>query len=221
MEAILKARILSQDGVSQIEREQFVDLIMKLAREKSWLREECGWIIYSSLQADQPGHDASNLAKTIIDGLGQNKLVLTPEGVAIWLSVRSLYPTLTLPKAPWSHQDPLHSENVTQLAAVLKEAPMQKTGSEGENESVQRGMWNSKPHFAWDLILTTLFQDSQLEADGNGPQRITFEMFWSHAVNGESLYCAGLAYTVDHTRADATQTAFSPPLHQRSANTGA
>lgn len=160
-------------------------MTFELATGKPWLREECGWIIYNALQPGALPEDKAILAKTAIDRLCANKFALSPEGVAIWLSVRSRYPEVKLPKQPWRHQDPLHADNQSDFAKVMKESPVRSGNPNGEDEDHRRGMWNSKPHFAWDVVFEIFYQAQAPDAPAPGGDRPTFNQFWKSAVDGK------------------------------------
>lgn len=157
-----------------------LDAIFELARKKSWLREECGWIVYKTLQDSLVSPWGKDLAEAAIDRLCIGQMARTPEGVAIWLTGRALYPDIHLPEQPWRHQDPLYVKNSTALAQVMRESSY-GSGSQTDREDhklQQKGMWNSRPNFAWSVILKELYLSSLKK------KRLTFSSFWQVVVDG-------------------------------------
>jgi DNA polymerase phi len=113
-----------------------------------------------------------------IDRLCANGLEKTPEGVAIWLSICHHDPKVTFPKSPWQYKNPLHQSNLTTLAKVLKETPPREEGD--KKASDQKGSWNSKLHFAWNIVLSELYDSECATIKTAGP----FNEFWRSVVDG-------------------------------------
>ncbi|KAI9808923.1 MAG: DNA-directed DNA polymerase [Pycnora praestabilis] len=184
-EAIIKSSILFQSLAPSVHWSRILDLILELAKKKPWLREECGWIIYGGLQFLSTKFTNQAYAQVVIDKLVSHGLVKTPEGVAIWLSIQTLFPTVRLPMEMWRHEDPLNAKETTTLAKVLKEASTPRDVQNGEDvHGLQKGMWNSKLHFAWDVVLAELYGRQALTGGNSArSQRMNFADFWNEVVD--------------------------------------
>ncbi|KAI9876926.1 MAG: DNA-directed DNA polymerase [Pleopsidium flavum] len=184
-EAIIKSLILFNSSESHKHWRQILDLIYELAEKKPWLREECGWIIYEAIQLLARQVFDPSYAQMVIDQLCSNRLAKTPDGISIWLSVQSSFPTVKLPKGVWHEEDPLHIKGKSALAKVLKEASESKKPQNGSEGSRQKGMWTSKLHFAWDIVLASFFErHSQLGlGHSNPPKRLNFVDFWFEIID--------------------------------------
>lgn len=126
-------------------------------------------------------------AQLVIDRLCSNRLAKTPEGISIWLSVHSSFPTVKLPRGIWHGEDPLHVKEKAVLAKVLKEASESKELQDGGERSRQKGMWNSKLHFTWDVVLATFFERQTQPGWGlsKPPKRLNFVEFWMEVIDSE------------------------------------
>ncbi|KAK5465368.1 DNA-directed DNA polymerase [Exophiala xenobiotica] len=172
-----------------------LDLICDLAIKKPWLRQECGWVVLTSIASGGPDVP-EQFAIDSVEVLVANKLIRTPEGLAIWLTTARLFPHANLPKSVWKHGDPLATKDVNLLADILKDARSQSQ-ADAESEAQGSARWSATLHFAWDVVLGELFRDSgpashngshnglHSVTDKNG--RVTFALFWQKAVD-ESLF---------------------------------
>ncbi|KAK4939403.1 DNA-directed DNA polymerase [Elasticomyces elasticus] len=191
-DAVLKSGMLFQKP-HQDQWLRVLNLLCALAIKKPWLRQECGWLLATCI-ASSSGEIAQAFAVDAIETLSTNKLIRTPEGVAIWLTTVRVFPHAKLPKSTWKHGDPLARKDVALLADILKDA---RTQPEADPDSEAQGSarWSANLHFAWDVVLGELIRDFPTTVDGdkngtNGTkknERITFEMFWKKVVD-ESLF---------------------------------
>ena len=176
---------------------QILELIFGLAQKKAWLREECGWILYKSIQNLKVQVNGSTYAQTIIDKLIANGLAKCPEGVAIWLGIQSIFPGVSLPSSVWQHESPLYRKEKASLSKILKEAsttgPLQP---EANSKIAQNSSWSPNLHFAWDVVLSAiLLPDSTNQS--KSLKLITFADFWTEAVDSEllsSFFCKRSLY---------------------------
>lgn len=134
---------------------QVLDLIINLARQKSWLREECGWTLYQAIRnLGKDGHD-SKYIQLIVDKIQENGLIKTPEGVAVWIATTESSPDVRLPKGEWKYDNPLHQKGKNTLAVILKETSKVHSDHDGSDSKIsQKGNWNSKLHFSWEIIIS-------------------------------------------------------------------
>ncbi len=165
-------------------------IIYDLAKKKSWLREECGWIIYAATQQLASHGSDPSYAQLVIDQLCSSGLAKTPEGIPIWLSVQSNFATVKFPKGVWQGEDPLHVKDVRTLAKVLKEASEPNATHVAGEASRQRGTWNAKLHFAWDAVLADVLREgsSTVSIGTKTPKHLNFADFWIEIVDST---CSG------------------------------
>ncbi|PHH64527.1 hypothetical protein CDD81_4306 [Ophiocordyceps australis] len=147
-----------------------LDLLLKLAEKKSWMRPQCGWLLVQALEQMNQGQARATMLKLDESGLAKNA-----EGVATWLVAIERWPSLKL--KPW--RDPLASKQLCDLAAVLKESF--KESSESTQSKNKQAGWTAQLHFAWDLIIKRFAkEDTTAETDG-------LDLFWSRVVD-DSLF---------------------------------
>ncbi|KAI5861681.1 DNA polymerase phi-domain-containing protein [Durotheca rogersii] len=149
---------------------QVLDLLLKMAEKKAWMRSHCGWIIVESLPQMGQGRAEETLRKLSSVGLGK-----TAEGVGIWTRALSCYPNLKTPEKPW--RDPLSPSVIPEVARVLKENVARDSGEDAPIIKARQGGWNPQLHFVWDLILAVF---------GNGSGKETkdkLRLFWNTAID--------------------------------------
>lgn len=192
-EAILKSGICFAKGNGD-EFDRLLELLCALALKKPWLRQECGWILFNCIASQ--GNELSEVAAVqIIDKLVSNKLIRTPEGVAIWLSTAKRFPKAELPKSAWKGGDPLARADVHILAEILKDARALPNQQDAELSAQGSARWSANLHFAWDVVLAEIFADAQavlqfpkgVKSTASREERLPFNVFWNVAVE-ESLF---------------------------------
>lgn len=147
-----------------------LDLLLKLANKKVWLRSQCGWVIVQSV--DQM-HQKD--AKITLEKVADAGLAKTPEGVAIWLVARDRFPELKV--KPWPN--PLANKSLSELAAVLKESFQDFSKEQGDRaQKNKQASWTAQLHFVWDIILAHYVKQGAAEAE-------EFEQFWTRVVDGK------------------------------------
>lgn len=159
-----------------------LEIVLDLAKNKVWLREECGSLLYSNLPLLYRQRKA--FAQTLINKFLQPEAGLceTPEGVAIWLQAQDQSSDLELPKGIWQHQNVLNSKESIRLTQIILESSKQ---SEGPCRSSSKAVWRPKVHFVWEAILSRLLNPPKESKH----KLLTLDQFWKRAVDGES-YCA-------------------------------
>ena len=158
-----------------------------MAQKKGWLREECGWILYKSVEILKAYDNGITYAQILIDKLNAHGLSKTPEGIALWLGIQSTFPSVVLPPSVWHKEDPLHRKEKATLANTMKDVstigPLQ---AETKSKIAKNTTWSSSLHFAWDVILASLIE--QAHANQEDPAKTTnFAEFWTEAVDSELL----------------------------------
>lgn len=183
-EAIIKSGILFH-GTNDAERyERILDIIYDLAKEKSWLREQCGFVLYQSLETSS----TLGYIHAVIDKLRSAGLAKTPEGVAIWISVQKKFPSVTVPKDVWHRDSPLDRREKSHLALILKEASISEldgANSNAKSNQKQRGFWSAKVHFAWLVVITELLIHSESTDAMKSLKCMEFGEFWNRCVEGK------------------------------------
>lgn len=189
-EAIIKSSILFKPKAFFPEWTKLLDLVFDLAQKKPWLREECGWVIYRSVYELSAQKLEAKFVEAALERLSQHELVRTPEGVAIWLAAKDLFPGASFPSKAWKHDDPLDAKEHSQLAKVMKDSSSIVTGNEGQEKQKSSGVWNSKLHFAWDAVISRFIdaptKDSS-KSKKSSSSRLSFADFWTEVVDSTYL----------------------------------
>ncbi|KAH8675941.1 DNA polymerase phi-domain-containing protein [Xylariales sp. PMI_506] len=154
-----------------------MELLLKLANQKAWLRSQCAWVIVETLPQMGQEKASETLNKLVEIGLGK-----TAEGVGIWLKAASCYPQLKMPSKPWTN--PLAPKSIPELANVLKENVKQDTGNTESLTTTNPGNWTAQLHFVWDLILAHFIGQAKSGKADNVEQ---FKVFWNTVID-DGLY---------------------------------
>ncbi|RAK72559.1 DNA-directed DNA polymerase POL5 [Aspergillus fijiensis CBS 313.89] len=197
-EAIIKSGILFGGGAAAAapaEWTRLLDRVFELAKKKPWLREECGWIVYRcvlDLAASRKSEGKKEqvnvaLVEVALERLCAHDLARTPEGVAVWLAAKEAFPSAKFPAKVWKHEDPLDAKERVSLGKVMKDSSdSSASSSASEDGDGQKkgssGVWNSKLHFAWDVVLGRLAQVPKAKAKGES-SRLGFAEFWTEVVD--------------------------------------
>ncbi|RVX71831.1 hypothetical protein B0A52_04230 [Exophiala mesophila] len=182
-DAILKSGIFFARS-DQVQWKQLLDLIAALAIKKPWLRQECGWILFSCISANTAVPVPQTFAIDTLEALLSHKLIRTPEGVAVWIATTKRFPDAKLPKSAWKHEDPLASKEINALSTILKDARASQPDQDFEAQG--SATWSANLHFAWDVVLSELYA-TVAEPQVSARDRVSFEKFWAVAVE-ESLF---------------------------------
>lgn len=183
-EAIIKSKILLQPNVPINIWDHILDIICELAMKKPWLREECGFVLFTAVQMLQK--QDSQRAQSVIDKLHIKGLSKSSEGVAVWVALYANFPDLQFPSGIWRHENPLNHKEIRKLARTLKEAPAtESTDNIAESKHLQKGAWSSNVHFAWDVILTKLLTGEPAIKELRKSKNVSFARFWEQCVDGK------------------------------------
>ena len=169
-----------------------IDIILELAKKKSWLREECGWVLCAALK-DPPTMDGAYV-EVLFEKLHSNGLIKTPEGIGLWITAMQAYPGVKYPKHVWHHGNPLHQKEKASLARILKETSTNHDTAGTAKKASQRGTWTSRLHFSWDVVFKALLEER--------PKQLAFSDLWTEAVDSESLPLLTITMTLQ--RSDIT-----------------
>jgi DNA polymerase phi len=192
-EAILKSDLLFREG-GESHFNHLLDLLCSLALKKPWLRPEFGWVLYNCI-TDEHNKLPTKLAVDIVENLIANKLIRTPEGVAIWIAVTRRFPKAKLPTSAWKSGDPLARKDISALSDILKDARAHQGPQSSELSAQGSARWSPNLHFAWDVVLAAVFRNAPAKIEngmnGKNPplegKKITFDVFWNTVVD-ESLF---------------------------------
>jgi DNA polymerase phi len=165
--------------------------IYKIAQDVPWLREECGMMLCNFVKALATAESqADAYLNVMLSSLKSHELSKTPEGIAIWITIKSHFPTFELPSKIWRKNDPLCTkERATLVKAMTGTMPQEPVdaeangekvtgkGKKGKAPKVKMGTWQHNPHFAWNLVLQ--------EAITTMPKASKFQQFWIEVVDSE------------------------------------
>ena len=162
-----------------------VHQLCQLAAEIPWLREECGIVLFDAAQIASEDSISDVYTEILIEMLCQKRLYQTPQGVAIWLSIKKNNPDMKLPKGIWHHQDPLSSKERGRLATIMREDYSQiENDAKGDTISLKSGLSLPQISFAWDVIFTHLIDDTDTEREKLSKN---FSKFWNEVVDGKAI----------------------------------
>lgn len=130
-------------------------------------------------------------AKEMIVRLRTFKLLSTPQGVAVWLTVQSDF-SQVLVEGVWHNNDPLSKKERTRLAKILKEN-FHGDAEDGTSGSTKNAAANPNPSFTWDLVLTELLRRDEQHNTSN--EKREFPQFWTDTVDSKAQYPACLTVT--------------------------
>ena len=190
-DAIIKSRVL----IARNEQESWkhlLNVLCEISQKKPWLRQECGWMLYHfcSTTIDT---SLQSFVEDVVDVLSVQKLIRTPEGLAIWLAAKQSFPHAKLSKHVWKHSHPLAAKDLKSVADIMKDAKSQP--SQDEFEAQGAASWSANLHFAWDVVLRLLYLSDQQRAtkeightgEKAGKSLASFHEFWLSVVD-EGLF---------------------------------
>ncbi|KAJ6113902.1 hypothetical protein N7523_007219 [Penicillium sp. IBT 18751x] len=176
-EAIIKSNVLFNPSLPFEHWTKVIEVVFELAQKKPWLREECGWIIYRCVYDLSAREMDTKFVEAALARLCEYSLAATPEGVAIWLAAKDMFPTAKFPSKTWKHDDPLDPKERGSLSKIMKES----SSEQEEGKAKSSGVWNSKLHFAWDAVLSRTGDGSSKSKDKHA--RLSFADFWLEVVD--------------------------------------
>lgn len=169
-QAILQSDILA--GATEENAKYVFGAIAELAAHKDWLRSECGALLLEFIKTPEGSRMKDESVRILIDSWATKNLIKTPEGVALWLTVKTTFPGAKLPKGHWTHNNPLAAQDRPALTKALL-----KTEVDGDDQSngskKKSGTRQTMPNFAWAVILSHLYQEGHEKE---------FSQFWEECV---------------------------------------
>ncbi|CAK4034288.1 DNA polymerase V like [Lecanosticta acicola] len=169
--AVLQSDILAK--TSQSDARHLFDAIAQLATEKDWLREECGAMLHEFLSSQQATQVQDEVIRSLIDSWGSKGFLKSPEGVALWLTVKNAFAGVKLPKATWHHNNPLSTQERATLTNILLKNAVESGDRFNDAAKKKSGARQIVPSFAWQVILAYLYKED------TGRQ---FHSFWEDCV---------------------------------------
>ncbi|KAK0734480.1 DNA polymerase phi-domain-containing protein [Lasiosphaeria miniovina] len=177
LECFIRADILYSDKTRWF---AVLDLLLKLAEKKSWLKPQCGFIV-----AQAVAQMKRKLAEKTLQVLAENGYPKTPEGVGIWIAALDRFPEMQVPSQPWKH--PLAATSLSALPAALKDTGSESTGDQEPGKKQKTANWTARLHFVWDTIVAHFVKlGKQAEADAAEQ----FKKFWNRVVD-EGFFSKG------------------------------
>ena len=188
-EVIIKSEILFHSSTGFEAWSDILDIIYDLAKKKSWLREECGFILFDSISVLKSKD--IKYAQTVINKLLANGLSKTPQGIAIWIGIRTAFSSTDLPHGVWHNEDPLNRKESSKLIQILIEAPIANSPQDGaESGNTGKSPWSTKLPFVWEVIL-----DEVLDIQPRSPwkntksaKKVKFAEFWEKCIDRKLVY---------------------------------
>ena len=182
-EAIIRSHLILQYK-DRDQWKRLLELLCRTATRKPWLRQECGWVLFEFVSDDSvEAKDVHGLfTEDIIKALAANKMIRTPEGVAIWIGAEDSHADSDLSGHVWKYGHPLAKKYLGALAQIMRDARPEDADDE---DGVQgAAMWSPKHHFAWNVLIMTLIQYEP------APGNISIEDLWQGTVE-QSLFATG------------------------------
>ncbi|KAK5124390.1 hypothetical protein LTR85_001607 [Meristemomyces frigidus] len=157
LHAVLQSNAALISTVSDAEWQDFLAAVVGLAKQKDWLRTECGAMLYEYLESANGSQLSSQRVQPLIAALRDQQVLRTAEGVALWLSIASHWPE-ALPKDVWQKKDPLSSDELLQVKKIMQGSSTDDVENASAGKPSNSGTRQSQPSFAWKVLLTQLYK---------------------------------------------------------------
>lgn len=168
---------------------QLLDHIYGMARDIPWLREECGLVLVEAVKSLKAQPQFEQCAEEAIKRLTPFKLVSTPQGVAVWLTVRTSFEKV-LPDGVWHQKDPLSRKERSRLAKLMKE-DFHVNSENAKDETIKSAAANPNPTFAWNLVFGEILRrDEESKGSAKEPAKPEFTQLWIDLVDSEFVECS-------------------------------
>ncbi|ROW02019.1 hypothetical protein VPNG_07646 [Cytospora leucostoma] len=179
VECFVRAKVLFDDVTRW---HTILDLLIRLAKKKVWLKPQCAWVIVQAVPQMDQGIAEDTFQK--LDAAGWAK---TPDAVAVTVAFTERFPKIKLPSKSW--RDFLSSKYLGELPAVLKDSGKQESSKQEATEQepgqkgpkVKQGSWTAQLHFVWDLILSHYIRLTNTMSSEDASDQ--FKQFWSRVVD--------------------------------------
>lgn len=179
LQALINSKVLFNPSLSSFEIiSSFISTLLELAASKSWLRESATFTLcqFIKIISDSPLPFKDDILLQILQSTNDNDLNLSTEGIAIYLSIpnsATLSTSVTNPKSFWKNGNPLSRGNLPTLAKALKDVEVIEDTSADEvknddgkkKKSTQKGSWNPKLPFVWELLVNFFNTNGKEQSD--------------------------------------------------------
>ncbi|KAF3049498.1 hypothetical protein E8E11_006495 [Didymella keratinophila] len=180
--AVMQSSIVIEPELSMECWNQLMDRIYGMARDIPWLREECGMVLVEAVKSLKAQPQLEQCAEEAIKRLTPFKLVSTPQGVAVWLTVRASFEKV-LPEGVWHQKDPLSRKERSRLAKLMKE-DFHVDAENAKDEAIKSAAANPNPTFAWNLVFgEVLRRDEKSKGSAKEPPKPEFPQLWVDIVD--------------------------------------
>lgn len=169
-QAILQSDILA--NATEDNARYVFGAIAELAAHKDWLRSECGALLLEFIKTPEGVRLKDENVRVLIDSWAAKNLVKTPEGVALWLTIKATFPGAKLPKGHWHHNNPLSAQDRPLLTKALLKTEVD-TDNQASGTKRKSGTRQTMPNFAWAVILAYLYEQNREKE---------FVQFWEECV---------------------------------------
>ncbi len=181
-QAIIQSSIVFEPVFSLECWNLLLDLICGMAHDIPWLREECGMVLVESVQNLKASIKSQNCIGDVVKHLSTRKLLYTPAGVGVWLTIQKNYEDV-LPEGIWHENDPLSKKERLRLAKILKEN-FHDGVEKGASTATKTASANPNPSFAWDLALFEVLRRDE-QSRSMGKSKLKFPQLWIDIVDGK------------------------------------
>lgn len=166
LQVLLNSQLLFNEKVTSSDLLcEFVDKLVELSSLKSWLRETSIFTLCQFISTLKGNSNEDLVLVYILQKVNDSGLNLTTEGIALYLSIpqekRGEFASkLDNQKSNWKNGDPLSKGNLPTLAKALKDVEVVELEANDNDQpkskngnSKQKGSWNPRLHFVWDILI--------------------------------------------------------------------
>ncbi|KAF1979838.1 hypothetical protein BU23DRAFT_523395 [Bimuria novae-zelandiae CBS 107.79] len=175
--AIMQSSVLVEPEVALDSWNKLLDLIYSMARDTSWLREECALVLVQTVETLPSEAKLEPCLRALGTRLVTFNLADTPEGIVIWLALQARH-DFALPDNVWHDKDPLSKKNRPKLVKVLK-GDVQNSFKSAESDATKSAATNANSQFAWNAVLSKVLQmDSESKTTPTDASKSQFGQLW-------------------------------------------
>ncbi|CAN3372082.1 hypothetical protein DIURU_000386 [Diutina rugosa] len=187
LQALLNSKRLYQD-YKQAEVDRWLNTLVKLASERSWLRETAMFTLVQFVKAVMTADDVSDKAKqelatAVLELVKKLGLAMSCEGVAVYLAIPQ---KMIKVESGWKHGFPFAQGNLPKLAKALKDTEVAEDDEETRRKS-QKSTWSPQLPFVWDMVLAHFNQVQSSPSKKAKHDTIGFKELWQVVVE-EGLF---------------------------------
>ena len=167
LQAVLQSDVALRMDLPDQQWENLLRQVFQLGAEKSWLRRDCGSMLYEYLESRGSKLSTARI-RNVIEIASEYNQLKTPEGIGLWLIIRNQFEEVALPTGIWHKDNPLASKERATLSKILLEDVI------GDDLKTKRaGARQSNLSFVWAVLLSNLFEREESK---------DFGKFWEQCV---------------------------------------